>query len=367
MRGTNAIDFWRGTALVMIFINHVPGNAIAYWTLRNFAVVDAAELFVFLAGWSLFIATGGAGRKDTSSRVAFRLITRSIELYRAHLVISVLALAMSAAMALLHNNPLYLDWNNAGPAFSDAPRAYIGLVLLTFQLGYFNILPLYIVLLVMMVGLILIARYSLAAALTLSLALYVVALWTRMIPPAWPAYERWYFNPLAWQFLMMLGYAAARVSATSATFLIVLPRLTVPSIVVLLIGLILTRYQLFPDPIVVPEPRMFFLFDKTYLSPARLISLAALVIAFRSVWQPLDAGLPGTSSYLCALGRNSLAVFCVGSLLSLLGQFVRFTIEESISLDLLIVVVGLAAMGFTAWFVEWRQRLPSGSSRSSQS
>jgi hypothetical protein len=186
-----------------------------------------------------------------------------------------------------------------------------------------------------------------------------------MIPPAWPAYERWYFNPLAWQLLMMLGYAAARLASTSAAFLVLIPRLTVASVVVLLIGLILTRYQLFPDPIVVPEPRMFFLFDKTFLSPARLISLAALVIAFRSLWPAVDAGLPSMSSFLCALGRNSLPVFCVGSLLSLMGQFIRFTVVESAVLDMAIVAFGLGALGFTAWFVEWRQRLPAGPSRSS--
>ena len=57
MRAENAVDFWRGVALVMIFINHVPGNVFSYYTLRNYAISDAAELFVFLAGWSLsFVA-----------------------------------------------------------------------------------------------------------------------------------------------------------------------------------------------------------------------------------------------------------------------------------------------------------------------
>ena len=26
MRDPNAIDFWRGVALVTIFVNHIPGN-----------------------------------------------------------------------------------------------------------------------------------------------------------------------------------------------------------------------------------------------------------------------------------------------------------------------------------------------------
>lgn len=50
-RAANAIDFWRGFALVTIFINHIPGNFYERFTHRNIGVSDSAELFVFLAGW----------------------------------------------------------------------------------------------------------------------------------------------------------------------------------------------------------------------------------------------------------------------------------------------------------------------------
>ena len=64
MRPPNAIDFWRGVALVMIFINHIPGLDYSMVTLRNYAISDAAELFVFLAGCSLaFVANGQSAPK----------------------------------------------------------------------------------------------------------------------------------------------------------------------------------------------------------------------------------------------------------------------------------------------------------------
>lgn len=364
MRALNAIDFWRGVALVMIYVNHVPGNAFAYLTLRNFALVDAAELFVFLAGWSLFYATGGVKKPESTRRVWFRLITRAVEIYRAQIVISVLALALFAATALLRNNPIYLEWNNAGPAFADPQRALIGLVTLQYQLGYFDILPLYVVLLVMAPLLITVARISIPAVLVLSLGLYVVTLLTRIIPPSWPAYERWYFNPYAWQVLIVLGYLSARLSATSEVFRRWARRLIPIAIVVLLVGLVVSRYRLFPDPLLVPEPRMFFIVNKTYLSPIRLVSVLSLVIAFHLLYQSTVERMQLLTRYCCALGRNSLAVFCVGSLLSQAGQIVRFLDGGGFLVDVAIVGCGLGLMGLTAWFVEWRERLPVELARS---
>ena len=57
-RQANAIDFWRGFALVSIFINHIPGVFYERLTHRNLSISDSAELFVFLAGWSLGLLVG---------------------------------------------------------------------------------------------------------------------------------------------------------------------------------------------------------------------------------------------------------------------------------------------------------------------
>ena len=46
MRAPNEIDFWRGFALVTIFINHIPGIYFERFTFRNVSLSDSAELFV---------------------------------------------------------------------------------------------------------------------------------------------------------------------------------------------------------------------------------------------------------------------------------------------------------------------------------
>ena len=57
MRGPNAIDFWHSFALCTIFINHILGNTFERYTNLSYGMSDAAELFVFLAGWSIGLAS----------------------------------------------------------------------------------------------------------------------------------------------------------------------------------------------------------------------------------------------------------------------------------------------------------------------
>src|SRR5512145_1927490 len=100
-REANAVDFWRGFALVSIFINHIPGVYYERLTHRNFSISDSAELFVFLAGWSLGLLVSANKPGRAAAPLAFRLGGRSLQIYAAHILISGLALALLAAAAYL--------------------------------------------------------------------------------------------------------------------------------------------------------------------------------------------------------------------------------------------------------------------------
>lgn len=79
------LDFFRGLALVMIFINHVPGTVWENFTSRNFGFSDAAEGFVLMSG----IAAGLAYSKGfwTPTWAAARKIwRRAWTLYLVHLL-----------------------------------------------------------------------------------------------------------------------------------------------------------------------------------------------------------------------------------------------------------------------------------------
>jgi hypothetical protein len=123
-------------------------------------------------------------------------------------------------------------------------------------------------------------------------------------------------------------------------------------------------FDLKPDPFLVPEPRLLFIFDKSNLSPGRLLHFIAVVLGFQSLYGLIAPYIPWVARQFSALGRNSLAVFSVGSILSLAGQLLRFEWGGGFIVDAFILGLGVACLIFTAWFVEWRTRSSRPSSLS---
>src|SRR5262245_21930049 len=143
-RQANPIDFWRGFALVSIFINHIPGTYFTRFTHADYSISDSADLFVFLAGWALRYVVGTPERQLPVWYLALRLGGRAVQIYAAQILTTMIAIAMLAGVALWHDNPLLLEWHNATAVFQDPVATHVGMALLTHQLGYFNILPLYV-------------------------------------------------------------------------------------------------------------------------------------------------------------------------------------------------------------------------------
>jgi hypothetical protein len=365
-REPNAVDFWRGFALVTIFIDHVPGLIYSRYTLANFSISDAADLFVFLAGWSLRLMADGGGRTMPTRDVVLRLFGRALELYAAQVMITMIAIAMLALSAIELANPLLLQWHNAAAVFNDPVPTHIGLAVLTHQLGYFDILPLYVVLMLMAPFFALIDRLAQPWLLPFSLALYVVVLAFRLTLPSWPVPGHWFFNPLAWQAVFVLGFVMAKGDAGPGAF----ARrhvgwLRIVAVPIVIMGVLMHQFDLWPDPTKVPDPKLFFIANKTFVTPMRLIQFLSLVavfsIAFPYIrraadYAPLHRPVLGLIGFLAMLGRNSLYVFCIGSLLSLAAQIVRFYYRGTVGIDTAVVISGLLIMAFTAWLAESRQR-----------
>jgi hypothetical protein len=120
---------------------------------------------------------------------------------------------------------------------------------------------------------------------------------------------------------------------------------------------IVAWFGLYPDPTKFPEPKLLFLHGKSFLTPVRLLQFLALAAVFSAAYSAIARFAPWLTGPLSRLGRNSLNVFCVGSLLSLGGQIVRFLYSGSVLVDTIVVVVGIALLWLTAWLSEWRQRL----------
>ena len=248
IRQANPVDFWRGLALVAIFINHIPGIYYARYTHANYSISDSADLFVFLAGWALRYVVGRPGRQQPAWYLVLRLGGRALTLYAAQIMITMIAIAMLAAVAIWRDNPLLLEWHNAAAVFYDPVPTHIGLALITHQLGYFDILPLYVVLMVMAPGFALIDRYAPNLVLPVSLLIYGVTLGFHIPVPTWPVAGEWFFNPLAWQLVFVLGFVLAReegIGGFARRHMLPIRLVALPLVVA---GLFVMLYDWWPDP-----------------------------------------------------------------------------------------------------------------------
>jgi hypothetical protein len=357
MRTPNEIDFWRGFALITIYINHIPGIYFERFTYRSLSLSDSAELFVFLAGWSMRLSIQGKDGPLSAGRLVLRLGGRAVSLYFAQVVITEMAIAMLAAASLYLDAPFLQDWHNASAVFREPVEATIGLVLLTHQLGYFNILPLYVVLMAAAPLIALIHRFAGLLLLVVSLSLYCVVLTYGINLPTWPVEGMWFLNPLAWQLIYVLGFLFAGNDGIGGLVRKYRGWLKLVAFPIVLLGVWTGLTHFSPNPDNVPDPKLFFMFDKTFLSPARLIHVLALMIVFAGLYKRVAPWFSRSVRYLSMLGRNSLNVFCVGSVLSLAGQILRFAFDGGIAADAFLIMFGLVFMGLVAWVSEWRDRL----------
>jgi hypothetical protein len=189
----------------------------------------------------------------------------------------------------------------------------------------------------------------------LSLALYIAALTVPFTATTWPVEGQWFFNPFTWQAIFVLGFALSRNEGLGAVVRRNIKWIRYVATAVVGVTALLVLFNWFPDPTRLPEPRLLFLNGKSFLTPMRLLQFLALAAVFSAAY-PLIARLRWLPEFLSILGRNSLHVFCVGSLLSLSGQIVRFLYTGSLAVDTIVVIVGVGLLWLTAWMSEWRER-----------
>ena len=141
----DGIDFWRGFALLTIFIDHMPESIFQHVTQKNFGFSDAAELFVFLSGVSIALAYG-TRFFDGETVVAVRaVLRRAFTLYWVQILISLLIVAIFVGAAALWNDDDLLE--DADVVVSNPLQTAAAMLALLHQLENANILPLYICLL----------------------------------------------------------------------------------------------------------------------------------------------------------------------------------------------------------------------------
>src|SRR6516162_2732819 len=191
----DGIDFWRGLALLMIFIDHVPENVFQHVTQKNFGFSDAAELFVFLSGVSVALAYGTRFFDGETVGAVRAVLRRAFTLYWVQTLISLLIIAIFVGAATLWNDNDLLE--DADTVVSNPLQTTAAILALLHQLENANILPLYIVLLLMTPLLLALARRDDRLMLAASAGIYLAARAFSLNLPTWPVEGTWFFNPIA--------------------------------------------------------------------------------------------------------------------------------------------------------------------------
>ena len=193
------VDFFRGIALLMIFVDHVIDDPISRFTFQHFGFSDAAEIFVFLSGVSC-----GAVYSGLLERRGFRALITAIT-KRARLIYVYYVLSSIIIIVLVKATASLVIKAGAQPLFfiSEEPKSTLWSIILLMPPPVLpSILALYISLTLIVIPLFLIgARRNAVLTLAVSGLIWTIS---QIVTQPWLV-DYWYFNPLAWQFMFSIG------------------------------------------------------------------------------------------------------------------------------------------------------------------
>ena len=367
------LDLFRGLANWAIFLDHVPNNAVAWLTTRNYGFSDAADIFVFISGYTAAFVYAKSMLVQGFVAGTARLLKRVWQLYIAHVLLFVFYIAAIGWVAETYNHSHLVDEFNVAGLIDRPMLTLMQGLLLKFKPLNLDVLPLYIVLMAAfpMVLWLMLRRPDLA--IVSSLGLYFAARQFGWNLSAYPS-GVWYFNPFTWQLLFVLGAWSALGGASRLQRFLRSPAIISICFVYLGFALFMTVAG-YVEPLgkLIPEGLLgaFNPNDKTNLAPYRVlhfVALAVLVVRF------LPFGWPGLTSRwfrpLIICGQRSLEVFCVGVFLSFVGHFLLELVSDSLLAQIIVSVSGIALMTAVAYYRSWSKDLdkqPAASKSSAES
>jgi len=365
------LDFFRGLALIFIFIDHIPENVLSYFTPQAFQFYDAAEIFIFISGYTAALVYGRTLALQGAFYATAQILRRAWQLYVAHIFLFMIFIAEVSYTVTTFNNPMYNDEMRVADFLSEPHVAIVKALLLEFQPTFLDILPLYILLLVIFPVILLGLRLQLLLVLIPSFLVYAAVQATDLSVPAYPEGHAWYFNPLAWQFLFTAGAALGLGKAGAGPRLRAAGAPLLMAIVIAGVGLII-KLSWTIHGVWDPFPGLFLKelwpVNKNNLSPIRLVTFFAIVFIVSTLLPPNINFLHSSMAKpFIRCGQQSLEIFCFGILLSALGHFVLSEYNSALLTQLAVNLTGVLALCLTAKMIAWYKsmgRTPAGADRS---
>jgi hypothetical protein len=355
------LDLFRGLALFIIFIDHIPRNLAAWLTPQNFFFFDAAEMFIFIAGYSAALIYGRMLRDVGPLLTTVRIGRRCWQLWTAHMLLFITFTAIVSYTTERFDNPMFADDMGVTVFLREPHLAILNALLLRYHPALMDILPLYIVLFAVFPLILLILVRSIWAALALSFVIYVLAYLTQWAPTLYPHGGKWLFNPLSWLLLFTIGCACAQATATGRRpapparyWMVPVVLFLFCSITINLSWTLAQAIEGFPRLFAVEFDRL----DKRYLNPVRIIDfLAFALLVVHLVRKDHPMLRSGIAQPIIRCGQNSLGVFCLGALLSYVGHMIMVEFDHSVLSQLVVNAGGIALLLLAGWILSWNRSL----------
>ena len=361
------LDLFRGFANWAIYLDHIPNNVVNWVTQRNYGFSDAADLFVFISGYTASFVFARIMLERGFVIGATRLIRRAWQIYVAHIVLLVMYIAEIGYLAHRYGHPnLEHEFNVAGFMANPAETLYQGLIL-AFKPVNMDVLPLYILLMVAFPPILWTMLRLPNLTLATSFLLYLAARHFDWNLAAFPT-GSWYFNPFCWQFLFVFGGWFALGGSIEVRPFIRSRTLHWLGSAYLLFALIMTMAGRFPEIAHTLPAWLYDAFnpnDKTNLAPYRLVHFIVLVF-FINRFLPRDwRGLEWPIFRpLIKCGQQSLEVFCVGVFLAVGAHVVLVEIFDTIWMQIAVSVGGIALLTAVAYYRSWSKKVDKPKSAS---
>jgi hypothetical protein len=357
------LDLFRGLALWLIFLDHIPSNAVSWITIRNYGFSDATEIFVFISGYTAAFVYGREMQRQGFVVASARVLKRAWQIYVAHVFLFAIYLAEIAYVAQSFDNPLYAEEMGVLDFLKNPDVTILQALLLKFKPVNMDVLPLYIMLLLFFPPMLWALIRAPSLGLIGSAALYAMMHVFGWNIPAYPS-GSWVFNPFAWQLLFVFGAWCALGGAERLAPWLKSRTMLYLAAAYLVFAFCITLTWYFPRlgsyvPHLLSD--LLYPIDKTNLDVLRIMHFFALAIV---TLRFLPRGWPGLKSpvfrpaILC--GQHSLAIFCMGVFLAFAAHFVFTEVSDRLPVQVLVSLAGILAMVATAKLLAWYKAVERG-------
>jgi hypothetical protein len=353
------LDLFRGLALWFIFLDHIPSNLVSWVTVRNYGFSDATEIFIFISGYTAAFVYGRSMHERGFVVSGARVLRRAWQIYVAHMFLFAIYLAEISYVARSFENPLYAEEMNVLEFLQQPDLVIVQALLLKFKPVNMDVLPLYIILLLLFPPVLWLLQRKASLALVASVLLYAVSWEFGWNMPAYPS-GHWFFNPFAWQLLFVFGAWCALGGAESLGAVLRSRIVLAVAVAYIAFACAVAMTWHFPrlEPLV-PQWLSDWMYpiDKTNLDVLRFahfLALAAITVHFVPCTWPALKSRWFWPAMVC--GRHSLEIFCLGVFLSFAGHFAMVELGGGLAMQVIVSVSGILVMIGTAWLISWYKR-----------